>query len=817
MKFQEIIEQVLTPGHSELAGKLLVFAVTVVTLSTTLSTVFFELVNPVPRNQGEVANYTIRAPRDFLIEDKLNSEKQRAEAAAAVPSVFTLNDNAIREVPHQLEAMFAILQEHSPDWAADKTINQEQASKARSSFEQRFHVDFVGEEWDLVLNPAMWAPLEEAVLKITTPILNRGVLATKSDFKTILKNEQKAVLVEESTNIKRELDNEHALYNLKESVDAAKIALSEAAFSRGRLFDSVVEKLVLPSLKPNVFYNAVETEKRIKEAQQRIEPIFYRIKRNEVIVRTGDVISPSQERKLKQLQEELGSGPLLYHWLSYVVLSTMVLLTIYAFTVHLWPTRRFTARDLFVGSLTLVGSFFLIKLFSIIGDSLSNTFFYFDPGTFVLATPLAAGGILLQVTIGSPAVFAFVMSFALLSGIFLTNSWIVLVLIAIGNIVGAISVRNCSRRSAFIFSGIHVAVVNVFAVLCFVTIFPEYTTAEVLNRIVWAIVGGLASGVLGAGLTPVAEFFGGYATDIKLLELASLDQPLLRDFSVQAPGTWNHCVVLGQIVEAAAEAIGANPLLARVGAYYHDIGKTTKPAYFVENQTKENRHDKLTPSMSALIVKSHVKDGIELSQKYRLPRVVIDFIPQHHGTALIKYFYERAVEEAQGGEIVEENQYRYDGPKPQSKEAAILMLGDAVEASSRTLTDPTPAKIQGLVQKIINQIFSSGELDESDLTLNDLHLIAKSFTRVLTGIYHRRVEYSEPAEKIRETKADRKTKNGISSTLEIEKVKQNGPGVQNKNGSRTPREAEGGTNTAENSAKKPDSADSKDTLKRLGI
>jgi hypothetical protein len=207
--------------------------------------------------------------------------------------------------------------------------------------------------------------------------------------------------------------------------------------------------------------------------------------------------------------------------------------------------------------------------------------------------------------------------------------------------------------------------------------------------------------------------------------------------------------VVGNLGEAAAESIGANPLLARVAAYYHDIGKVSKPLYFIENQAgEENRHDKLTPSMSALILISHIKEGAELAREKHLGQPIIDIIRQHHGTALIKFFYDRAKTQAEAaGQTVEEKNFRYPGPKPQTREAGIVMLADCVEAASRSLVNPTPDHILGMVQNIINRIFTDGQLDECELTLKNLHEIAKSFNRILNGIYHHRIEYPEPAHK----------------------------------------------------------------------
>jgi putative nucleotidyltransferase with HDIG domain len=270
-------------------------------------------------------------------------------------------------------------------------------------------------------------------------------------------------------------------------------------------------------------------------------------------------------------------------------------------------------------------------------------------------------------------------------------------------------------------------------------------------------------------------------------------------------------MVVGQMAEAACEAIRANPLLARVGAYYHDVGKSKYPAYFIENQHGENRHDKLTPSMSALIIKAHVKDGIDMANEHRLPQVLKDMIQEHHGTSLIEFFYDKAKKESEEGEAVDESNFRYSGPKPQFKESAVLMLADAIEATSRTLPDSSPAKLQGLVQKTINRIFANGELDESGLTLKDLHLIAKYFVRVLNGIYHKRIEYPDAPTKEKKSKTETSSSqsNGKSKDSEIkqQEIKPSGDSP------------EGQGEKGPTSSDKEESAEESggDTLRRLGI
>jgi hypothetical protein len=256
----------------------------------------------------------------------------------------------------------------------------------------------------------------------------------------------------------------------------------------------------------------------------------------------------------------------------------------------------------------------------------------------------------------------------------------------------------------------------------------------------------------------------GYTSRFKMMELMSLEQPLLQELMVAAPGTYNHSFIVANMAEAAARAIGANALLAKVAALYHDIGKLKNPQYFIENLFgKENRHNKLSPSMSALILISHVKKGVELAREHKLGDEIADLIGQHHGMTLITYFYHKAQEqaEAKGEEPVREDEFRYPGPKPQSKEAGIIMLADAIEASSRTLVEPTPSRIRGHIQSIVRKLYNEGELDGSELTLRDLTQASETFHRILTGIFHHRIEYptldrakDKPKENIDTTKAN---------------------------------------------------------------
>jgi len=290
-----------------------------------------------------------------------------------------------------------------------------------------------------------------------------------------------------------------------------------------------------------------------------------------------------------------------------------------------------------------------------------------------------------------------------------------------------------------------VGAVNVLVALGLIMLSGTLLIPKTAVTLVMALSGGLIAGIVVSGTVPLFEYLFGYTTDIRLLELANLNQPIFQDMIMTAPGTYHHAIIVASMVEAAAEEIGANSLLAKVGAYYHDIGKMKKPLYYVENQQNwENKHDKLKPSMSSRVIISHVKDGCDMANALKLGEELRDIIRQHHGTRLAAFFYEKAKKERDPSQPpILESDFRYPGPKPQSKEAALVLLADIVEASSRILKNPTPSRIRTLVDARIRETVDDNQLDESSLTFSDLNKIAESYARILIGIFHHRIEYSE--------------------------------------------------------------------------
>lgn len=358
----------------------------------------------------------------------------------------------------------------------------------------------------------------------------------------------------------------------------------------------------------------------------------------------------------------------------------------------------------------------------------------------VFGMPIPAGAMLITLLFDFHTAIFFSFIVSLLSGLWLHDA-IYPVYAFVGSLTAAFSVIRCKKRSALLKGGFYVGGANIVTAIILLLSQEHLFTEKAVSTLLFAASAGFSVPAVVSLLLPVLENAFNITTDISLLELLDLNQPLMKNLMISAPGTYHHSVIVGNLVESAAEAVGVNPLLARVSAYYHDIGKMKMPEYFVENYNADvSKHDKLTPHMSSIIIGAHVKEGAELARQHKLPQAIIDIIQQHHGTSMMTYFYQKAKDQVIGDQPSVED-YKYTGPKPQTRVAALVMMADAVEAASRVLTEPTPARITALVDRIINHIFLEGQLDECELTLKDISEIKNHFSYILTGILHKRVDY----------------------------------------------------------------------------
>jgi putative nucleotidyltransferase with HDIG domain len=467
--------------------------------------------------------------------------------------------------------------------------------------------------------------------------------------------------------------------------------------------------------------------------------LSYKVMKGEVIVEAGRRVSERAARILEELARREGVGNRRYAYLGLCLLILVLFYLFYRDIRRYRPSLLVDTRKMFLLAflllVTVVVSLFSKYIFSLAADKLQ-----FDTATIGFALPLAAGAMLTSLLLDFHLALGFSFIASILFGVVFRGDPFMPLYYFLGSIASALSVFHSKRRTAVLRAGALTGLVNLIAITGI-----DLYKGEFLVRGTYDLGAGFLGAVIVAIIVsvtlPFFETLFDIATDIKLLELLDPNQPLLKELVYKSPGTYHHSIVIGNLAEAAAESIGENPLLARVGAYYHDVGKIRKPEYFIENQRiAENKHDRLMPSMSSLIIASHVKDGVEVANEHKLPSEVIDIIQQHHGTSLITYFYQKAKELQPYVKIAEED-YRYPGPRPRTKVAAIVMLSDAVEAASRTLEDPTPQRIQALTNSVITRIFLDDQLSTCDLTLKDLRVIARSFNLILTGIFHHRIDY----------------------------------------------------------------------------
>jgi putative nucleotidyltransferase with HDIG domain len=388
----------------------------------------------------------------------------------------------------------------------------------------------------------------------------------------------------------------------------------------------------------------------------------------------------------------------------------------------------------------LVFTLLLGRFFDYLFLSLSRGSEFIPIEGAIFGMPLPAGAMLITLLFDFHTAIIFSFTVSILAGIWHHNAAFT-IYIFVGSLIAAFSVIRCSKRSALLWGGLYVLAANVITVIILSLFEGKLFTTEALSSMAFAAFAGINVLAIVSMLLPLLEYVFKVSTDISLIELLDLNQPVMRNLVVSAPGTYHHSVIVGNLAESAAEVVGVNPLLARVSAYYHDIGKVKMAEYFIENQTTPvSKHDRLTPHLSGIIIINHVKEGVEIAKQLKLPQSVIDIIQQHHGTSLLTFFYKKAKDQGTDS-LPSEEDYRYPGPKPQTRVAALVMMADEVEAASRVLTEPTPAKITSLVDRVINHMFLDGQLDECELTLKDIHEIKRRFSYVLSGIFHKRIDY----------------------------------------------------------------------------
>lgn len=514
------------------------------------------------------------------------------------------------------------------------------------------------------------------------------------------------------------------------------------------------ETLKSLNLGPNKVYDPVETANAVEQQLSQVKPVQVTVKSGEKIVEKGTVVSEEQIEALQILGLQRNKAPFLtFVGLFGFLVIIYVLIVVYLNAFH----REFLKLEsniILLGLLINV-TLFIAKIVTVI--NISDRPEYAAQLGYLI--PVAACSMLIAILLDTKLALFITVVMGLLTGVITSGQVTYGIVAVIGSMVGIYRVSRLSQRAQLVHASIHIGVVNAITIIFLGLMWNQATTVIGLG-IIMGLINGILASILTIGFLPFLESAFGITTSVKLLELSNPNHPLLKRLMMEAPGTYHHSILVGNLAEAAADAIDADSLLVRIGSYFHDIGKVKRPYFFIENQIPtENPHDKIAPTLSTLIITSHIKDGVELAREHKFPRVLIDIIEQHHGTSLVSYFYHKA-KEGEKPENVSESDFRYQNSKPQTRETAIIMLADSVQAAVHVLQKPTKGHLEAKVREIIRQKLQDGQLEECELHFKDLETIAQAFVRVLNGMFHQRIEYPDQVTKEMERS---KSKNGSAN------------------------------------------------------
>ncbi len=665
------------------AVALLIFGAVLAILAITLmpQKVALEIGKPSPQ--------TIYAPREII--DYYTIDRLKNEAEEDVPETFEFDPKVLpwaeQEVENFFDGIFAIRGEED---AEETEVKIKEFTETLT-----FNLQENSLQALLTVERATLLEFKGALLEILGDMLEQGIKPT------VLESARRQVATE----------------------------IHKENFSKDILIAG--EALVLPLITPNLLYNEEVTQRAREEARQSVEPV--KILKGSLIVSEGEQVTEKHIAQLEALGlQRTGADHLVFLGLIILIFIIFILMGIYLYIYE----KDIFARPSFIFLLGLINV--LTLLFSVAGNIFSG-----------FLVPTAMGIILIAVLFNYRVALFSSVIFSIYTGLITGGDFRFIIVALLGGLVAFFGVYKVNRRDDIAKAGLYVGVVNALAIIG-IFLFTgavrlEYDFLTEFSIGVLAGMGnGLFSSVMAIGLLPFLESGFGLTTSVTLLELANPNQNLLKRLLREAPGTYHHSIIVANLAEAAAEAVGADPLLARVGAYYHDIGKLKRPYFFCENQLAQNNpHDKISANLSTLIITSHIRDGLELARKEKLPQIIRDIIHQHHGTSLVSFFYMQAIEGNTDKDRPDEASFRYETPRPQSKEAAIVSLADSVEAAVRSMAKPTAGKVETLVRKITKEKLNDGQLDESDLTLREVDDIADTFVHILSGIFHTRIEYPE--------------------------------------------------------------------------
>jgi cyclic-di-AMP phosphodiesterase PgpH len=686
------------------------------------------------------------APFSFpVFRDDEEYAVEVARAVEKVSPVFQWNEHALAEQSTALDSLTSLLSRAARLHAHRRPGTAERVPGDSTTFQEaagRVPVRFSEHEWDVLETIAArggFRAMGSAIGRVMGQVLEAGLIDREKDSLPPAGIALRRGTVEELVPVQRILDNSDLVAYLEQELNRVYGGDNDTA--------TVAYKIGIGVIRPNLLFNAAATSLAATAAVETVPRTIGFVQENERIVSKHERITPETKLKLESLRRARAErGPEsagAWQFLG-ILLHLAVVVMLYGIYLYLFR-KRIYGNNL---RLSLIALLILLQgAIAYVTRELNVN----SPIEYLIVVP--ASSMLLTIIFDSRVGFYGTVVMAFIVGGIRGNDYSIALASLVAGALSIYTVRDMKNRTqifrslGFIFLG--------YALAILALALERFESAGVvMEQVVFGLTNAIVSPVLTYGLLIFIERVFRVTTDLTLIELAQFNHPLLRQLAERAPGTYHHSVTMASLAEAAAAAVGANEVLARVGAYFHDIGKIRKPTYFVENQKgSRNRHDRLAPRMSSLIIGAHVKDGIALANEYRLPQEVIDFIPMHHGTTRIEFFYAKALRLAESSpdetkiDEIKESDYRYPGPKPQTKETGILMLADAIEASARALDDPSPQKLEAMIDELIRKRFGEGELDECPLTLKDLTKIKAAFLGVLVGIHHSRIKYPDDVEK----------------------------------------------------------------------
>ncbi len=673
---------------------------------------------------GDISGEDIISPKDITYVNTKETEKRVIEVRNRAPVIFDFKEFINDKIFKRLDEFLTLIEEVSHEELTDEEKVDRIYEKNFSDFDEGLLINFLINHEKQQYSEKLKSTIS-FVLNNGLSVLNKDQLLQYSDKGIILKRIKETEITQEKVEVAQitagdevlQTVNEYVVENFQElNAENVRVLVNSAT----------------NFLKPNIFYNNEESIKLVNEEVRKLRPVLNTIKKGAIIIRRGEEINDENFPKLEAITLYTSN----FNLKAIVGIGILLLILLFLSTVPFFDEgmKIDLKKYLVLVSFTLFTVFYAYLL-----TLIKNLPHYIVFSVFI---PIAG------ITMNAEVLYKrrFSLTLALVLPVFLMlisgNDPYTFIFSIGSGLIAIYAVKNAEKRSDILKSSLFIVITNGL-ILTAVGLLKELNSREFITLLTWGAGNGIFSVVLSLGTIPFFEILLNIPTNFRLLELSDLNTPMMKRIQIEAPGTYHHSINVANMAENAARYIKANPLIVRVAALYHDIGKIPNAQYYIENSKGESLHNLIKPSLSNSILKAHIKIGVEMASSIKLPEEVIDVIEQHHGTSLMKYFYYQALEKKEEGTEIDKHDYHYPGPKPQTREAAIVMLADTVEAASRTLQNPSAKRIEELVNEIIESKFRDGQFNESSLTLRGLMKISIAFRRYLTGVYHSRIEYPD--------------------------------------------------------------------------